>query len=82
MIRAIEIIKEIKQTHQEWMDYFEKNPDLQSLKEYKHVGDINHHRKCIEEYNVVIAEIEQLQEENRRQAERIKELERDKIHET
>lgn len=66
-MRAIEIIEKSKQTHQDWLDYFEKNPNPQKMvKKYKYVGNIRHHRKCIKEYNKVIANIEQLQSENKR----------------
>lgn len=76
MMRAIEIIKKARETHENWLAYLEKHLDSQSLKEFEHVGGVNHHRKYIKEYNEVIADIEQLQDENRHQAERIEELEK------
>lgn len=67
MLKAIEIIKESKQTHQDWLDYFKKNPNTQKMvKKYKYVGNINHHKRCIRKYNKVITEIEQLQAKNKK----------------
>lgn len=56
--KAIETIEKSKQTHIEWLAFFEKNPVLQGSTEYKHLGDIEHHKKCIEEYNQVISLLE------------------------
>ena len=60
---AIEIIEKSKQTHEDWLAYFKKNPNSLLLEEYKNIGDIDHHKKCIKQYKQAIAEIEQLQAE-------------------
>ncbi len=60
-MNAIEIIKESRQTHIEWAAFFKRNPDLESLPKYKHLGGYEFNKECIENYNKVIAEIEQLQ---------------------
>ncbi len=59
-IRAIEIIERSKKTHEDWLSYFENNPDSMSKKEYENIGDIQHHRNCIKEYSEAIAEIIEL----------------------
>ena len=66
MSRAIEIINESIKTHKDWLAYFERNPTSQLFEEYKNLGDIENHKKCIEVYNQAIEEIKQLEAENKR----------------
>jgi hypothetical protein len=59
-VRAIEILECSLKTHNEWFAYFEKHPEAQSLEEYKHIGDLDFHKGCIEDYSTAISEIKQL----------------------
>ncbi len=60
---AIAIIKIARQTHVIWAEYFEKYPATKDYEEYKYIGNAKFHREYIEDYDKVIAEIEQLQAE-------------------
>lgn len=60
--KAIKTIKSSRQTHIEWRDFFEKNPVLQGSTEYKHLGDIEYHKKCIKDYYQVLALLNQFEE--------------------
>ena len=60
-LTAIEIIESSKKTHENWLDYFVKNPQALAWKEHENVGDIEHHRKCIKDYEQVIKEFKQLE---------------------
>ena len=76
-MRAIEIIKNSKITHEEWRDYFRKNPGVQLKEEYKHLGDAEFQAKCVRDYEEAIKEIEQLQAElakAKKQFEKMKEI--------
>lgn len=64
--KAIEIIESSKKTHEDWLAYFEKYPDMQSRAEYKSVGSMEHHKKCIEGYNYVLAELKSQAKEIKR----------------
>jgi len=68
---AIEILKRAKRIHKGWADFFEKNPDKQAL--YEHAGDLDHHKKWVENYDKVIAYIEQLHAENKKLTKRLME---------
>ena len=57
-MKSIDIIKKSKQTHLNWLSYFEKNPGAQLLPRYKYVGDIEFHTYCVKEYDQVLAELE------------------------
>ena len=54
---AIDVLKESRQTHVEWRDYFKKNPELQKLNKYKCLGDVEFHEKCVTNYDNAIAEL-------------------------
>ncbi len=62
---VIEIIEKSKEIHQDWLAYFKKHPEAQSLKEHKNIGDIEYHKTCIREYDQAIADIRQIQAENK-----------------
>ena len=51
---AIEIIKECQQIHKDYADWQEVTPDWKELIESESVGDTEHHRKWVENYEKVI----------------------------
>jgi len=67
-MQAIEIIKNSKKTHEDWLAYFMEFPDQEKTEEYKHLGDRFFHEKCISDYEKVIKKIEQLQADNEEMA--------------
>ncbi len=62
-MKAIEIIKESRQTHKEWQAYFEKYPDAENWPEHKKLGGAEFNKKCVKDYTQAITEIERLQAE-------------------
>ena len=67
-IGVIEIIKNSKKAHEDWLAYFMEFPDQEKTEEYKHLGDRFFHEKCISDYEKVIKKIEQLQADNEEMA--------------
>jgi len=59
-MKAIEIIQKSIKTHKDWAEFFEANPEQESLVCYKNIGDAKFHRQCIKEYEKAIDEINQL----------------------
>ena len=57
IVRAIEIIKESRKTHLEWIEFLEKNP---SPPDRRIAGGIAHHRKVVADYNYVISVLRRL----------------------
>ncbi len=55
--RAIEIIEQSRLTHMNWLGYLEQHPEEQYLPEHKWIGDANHHKDCVESYDLVLAEL-------------------------
>jgi len=56
-MKAIEVLKESRQTHVEWRDYFKKNPKSQELEEYKHIGDAEFHEERVKSCDIAIAKL-------------------------
>ena len=73
-MKAIEIIKESKKMHEDWLAYFLKHPDEEKIEEYKHLGDRFFHEKCISNYEKVIKKIEQLEAQNKQLSQANKKL--------
>jgi len=46
-MKAIEIIQKSIKTHKDWAEFFEANPEQESLVCYKNIGDAKFHRQCI-----------------------------------
>lgn len=52
---AIRIVEESRRTHIRWRNFLLRNPDHPTETEYGDVGDLTHHRECIQGYNLVLA---------------------------
>ncbi len=50
--KAIAIIEDSRRTHVEWAEWLERSP---LRREDGHVGDLDHHRRCIADYDHVLA---------------------------
>ena len=59
--KAIEVLRESIRTHEDWRNYFERNPEKQTLSEYKNLGGFDEQKERIKEYQQSILEIQQLQ---------------------
>lgn len=59
-MRIIEIIEKAKKSHEQWRDYYKKNPELQNTEIHQYIGDINDHEKSIKNYDKVLAYIDRL----------------------
>ena len=68
----IEIIEKAKKTHEDWVDFFKKNPELQNTEKYEHVGDMEDHEIYIENYEKVLAYIDRLSKLLNRSEEELK----------
>lgn len=53
--RAIAIIEDSRRTHVEWAEWQEATPDWRSKVEPSSPGEPEHHRRCIAEYDHVLA---------------------------
>ena len=52
--KEIEIIKAAQQTHIDWAEFFRKWPLEERATEYKNIGNAEHHRWYIKNYDLVI----------------------------
>ena len=52
--KEIAIIEAAQQTHINWADYFRKWPLEQKAIQHQNVGNIEHHRKYIRDYDKVL----------------------------
>ena len=64
-MEAIEIIRKSIAIHEDWAAYFEKHPEMEKLEKHKKLGDAAWHRARIKDYNQAIADIQQLQDEDK-----------------
>lgn len=52
--QAIAYIEECRQTHVNWADWQETNPDWEAETQPRQVGDAEHHREWVEKYDLVL----------------------------
>jgi hypothetical protein len=52
--QAITYIEESKETHVGWLEFQEENPNWVEHTDPANVGDPDHHRQCIAEYEFVL----------------------------
>jgi len=53
-ILAIDIISKARSTHTAWADFLENNPNVIKEPQYANIGNVEHHKKYIEDYGIVI----------------------------
>ena len=70
---AIETLTEARQTHIDWLKYYQENPGTEDLPENINAGNAEHQKKWIDAYDKAIAEIKadktrisELEDENKK----------------
>ena len=55
--RAIEIVEDSRQTHVAWLEFQREHSDWAATTPGTKIGSPEHHERCIEGYDLVLAEL-------------------------